>query len=178
MSKRHCKKERTIQTYRLFKLLDMPVLETEQIDIEKFTKEIQDCIDKGADLQRRIYGNTFIIWYAIKAGHDPIIIKTLMEAGGLFENIRIINCQTYTRKSDRNLYYTRSLAWVISEIFDGLEEYKQLILNMIKEGREEEGDIKCIKELDLTMKRYQEYKQVFDIEKFDLDFCRKNGYYD
>ncbi len=156
----------------------MPVLQTEKIVKEKIIKEIEDCIEKGADLNRRLYGNTFIIWYAIEVGHDPIIIKKLMNAGGLFENIRIINCQTYTKKSDRNLYYTRSLEWIISETFEGLEDYKQLILNMIKEGREEEGDIKCIKELDLTMKRYEEYKQVFDIEKFDLDFCRKNGYYD
>ena len=177
MSKQQSKKERTRQTYRLYKLLDMPVLDTEKIDKEKFRKEIQDCIDKGADLQRRIYGNIIIIWYAIELGHDPFIIKTLMDAGGLFENIRIINCKTFTRKSDIILYYTRSLEWIISETFEGLEEYKQLILNMIKEGREEEGDIKCIKELDLTMKRYEEYKQVFDIEKFDLDFCRKNGYH-
>lgn len=177
MSRRKWKKERTRQTYRLYNLLDIHVLDTETIDKDKLIIEIKDCINTGADLHRRIYGDTFIIWQAIIIGHDPEIIKILINAGGLFEHIRIINCQTYTRKSDRKLYYTKSLEWIISENFEGLNEYKQRIIDMIKEGRDEDSDIKCIKELELTMKRYEEYKQIFDIEKFDLQFCKKNGYY-
>jgi hypothetical protein len=38
MSKQQSKKERTRQTYRLYKLLDMPVLDTEKIDKEKIHK--------------------------------------------------------------------------------------------------------------------------------------------
>jgi hypothetical protein len=181
------KREITRQTYRLYNLLKISVLDTEKIDKNKLIAEINDCINKGADLNRRIYGSIYIIWYAIERGHDPSIIKLLMDKGGLLENKRIINCIIFTRKSDINLYYTKSLEWIISETFEGLEEYKQMVLTRIKEEgeeeeeedkEEEEGRLKCIKELDLTMKRYEEYKQVFDIEKFDLNFCRKNGYYE
>jgi hypothetical protein len=178
------KREITRQTYRLYNLLDIPVLDTEKIDKQKLIQEINDCIEKGADLNRRIYGSIYIIWYAIECGHDPSIIKLLMDKGGLLENKRIINCIIFTRKSDINLYYTKSLEWIISETFEGLEEHKQMILKRIKEEGEEddeeekEGRLKCLQELDLTMKRYEEYKHVFDIEKFDLNFCRKNGYYE
>jgi hypothetical protein len=172
------KREITRQTYRLYKLLSIPVLATEKIDKTKLIADIKDCIAKGADLRRRIYGNTLIIWHAIERGHDPSIIKLLIDEGGLLENTKITNCLTFTRNTDRNLYYTKSLDWIISETFEGLEEYKQMVLARIEEEGEEEDNIKCIRELDLTMKRYEEYKQVFDIEKFDLNFCRKNGYYE
>jgi hypothetical protein len=177
MSRRKWKKERTRQTYRLYNLLDISVLDTEKIDKDKLIIEIKDCINNGADLHRRIYGDTFIIWQSIIIGHNPEIIKILIDAEGLFEHIRIINCQTYTRKSDRKLYYTKSLEWIISENFEGLDKYRRQVLSRMDEEGEQEGDIKCIKELELTMKRYEEYKQILNIEKFDLDFCRKNGYY-
>jgi hypothetical protein len=177
MSRQKWKRERTKQTFRLYNLLNIPILDTEKIDKDNIILEIYDCINKGADLCRRIYGKTLIIWQAIIVGHNSEILKILIDTGGLFEDLCIINCQTYTRNSDRELYYTKSLEWVISETFEGLEEYKQRILNRVNEEGEQEDDIKCIKELELTMKRYEEYKTIFNIEKFDLGYCRKNGYY-
>lgn len=163
MTVKEWKKERTRQTCRLYTLLKHP-------GKEGLDKEILDCIQKGADLKRRIqFRKGLPIWHAIGMAHDTSVVKILYEYGGLGDDIIIPNQYTYS-SSSRHMKYTHTLEWTISEIYNKLtypDEYKND--NNYKE---------YVEWIERRKRLYEEYKTIFDIEKFDLKHLEKKGYYD
>lgn len=161
MTRKERRREINRQTKRLYKILQFPERDTVE-------KEVVDCIQKGADLQRRNIPFGLPIWFGILMKHRPAVIKILYDYGGLGEDIVIQNHWRFD-KNDNLMNVNYTLEWVISETF-----YK---LTYPEEWKDDDMYEFAIQNIESRKKIYDEYKKIFEIQKFDLDLCRKKGLY-
>jgi hypothetical protein len=174
MTKKEWKRERTRQTYRLYGLLKPPYSEEEGIE-----EKVLECIKRGADLKRRDFWLGIPIWCALHYTLRPSIIKILYEHGGLEETVSL------GRISDNDINGEEisailTLEWILSKNYGRISRTKNYSEIIDKEyymnhpDRYEED----IKILQLKIDRFEEYKKIFDMSKFDLDLYEKMKRYD
>ena len=193
MTRKQWKNERIRQTYRLYNILstysicNIIINKKGELDMnvyEHLDDIVLDCIHKGADLKRRHpYKWGIMIWHAIYCGSKPSVIKILYDHAGLMDNITLLKgCEESDWDLDLDnsytIYYDYTFETVLSQFYSLCHHSKSYIEKdeFYYESVQESEDRATL--VRLRQKYFQEYSQIFDISKYDLNAYFKNKIYD